>query len=309
MSPDHTGCPPEIRSALTGPVVSICTPFTRDGDIDFDGLRTFLDFVIAGGARTVLLTYGDSLYTLLNEDEVARVTRAVVEHVNGRAMTVAADGAWSTRKTAEFATHCREIGADLLMVLPPDWAGSTTVESLVDHYLAVGEHMPLMIVTGYLGQRPLPFAVDVIAALVERVSAIVAAKDDVTGEFVRRLCLLAHDRWALFAGGLKQNHLNMLPYGVDGYMSTFMMFQPRIAWRYWNAIQAGNMAEARAVVRDFDYPLFDYLYTVEGGFDAAIHGILELYGIAKRYRRPPYHSLTDTQMESLASFLKGKGLL
>jgi len=56
-------------------------------------------------------------------------------------------------------------------------------------------------------------------------------------------------------------------------------------------------------------PLFDYIKGFKGSFDAAMHGILELYGIASRYRRPPYHSLTDAQMEELGGFLKGKGLL
>src|SRR5665213_1733554 len=61
----------EIRHALSGPIASVSTPFTKDGRIDFRGLGNFIDFVIAGGSRTVLLTYGDSLYSLLTDDEVA----------------------------------------------------------------------------------------------------------------------------------------------------------------------------------------------------------------------------------------------
>ena len=51
-------------------------------------------------------------------------------------------------------------------------------------------------------------------------------------------------------------------------------------------------------------PLFDYLLKSEGGFDAAIHGVYELFGLAKGYRRPPYYTLTDQQMEDLADFLR-----
>ncbi len=40
-----------------------------------------------------------------------------------------------------------------------------------------------------------------------------------------------------------------------------------------------------------------------------MHGVLELAGFGKRYRRPPYHSLTDEQMEDLAAFLKKKNFL
>jgi hypothetical protein len=43
--------------------------------------------------------------------------------------------------------------------------------------------------------------------------------------------------------------------------------------------------------------------------DAAVHGMLELTGKADRWRRPPYYSLNDQQMERLADFLKRQGVL
>ena len=86
----------------------------------------------------------------------------------------------------------------------------------------------------------------------------------------------------------------MVPYGAGGYLSTYMTFKPEIAWRYWNALQAGNLEAARAVIRDYDMPLFDYLIASEGSFDAAIHGILELFGFAKRYR--PRHVIDNRRL-------------
>ena len=92
----------EARHHLTGPIPSCPVPFHEDGAIDYDGLRNFIDFVIDADARTILLTYGDSLFSLLTDDEVADVTRAVVEHTAGRAMVVAADRQWATPKALEF---------------------------------------------------------------------------------------------------------------------------------------------------------------------------------------------------------------
>ena len=121
--------PAEIRHALSGPVASVNTPFTREGAIDYRSLQNFVDFVIEGGSRTVLLTYGDSLYSILTDQEVAEVTRAVVEFTRRRAMVVAADRMWWTGRTVEFAAYCRNVGADVLMVLPPDWCQSGTCPS------------------------------------------------------------------------------------------------------------------------------------------------------------------------------------
>ena len=41
----------EIRAALTGPFGSVRTPFLEDGSIDYDGLRSVIDFNIEGGSK------------------------------------------------------------------------------------------------------------------------------------------------------------------------------------------------------------------------------------------------------------------
>jgi len=295
----------EVREALAGPWPTIRTHFTSRGEIDFDSVRGHLDFMIdEAKAKAVVLTWGDSLYSILTDEEIAQLTKAVVDHVNKRAFVVAADDAWWTGKSVAFADYCREVGADMLMVMAPDWAHSTTVDTLVDHYRAISQRIPVMLVTNYLGKRGDAFGLELIKRLRDEVPGVMAVKDDVGGAFIRKVCLLAHEAWALSAGGQKQNHMNMYPYGVNGYLSTHMTFQPEIAWRYWRAIEKEDLDAAKAVIRDYDMPLFDYLIGCEGSFDAAVHGIFELAALAKRYRRPPYHSLSDEQMQELGDFLK-----
>ena len=46
-----------------------------------------------------------------------------------------------------------------------------------------------------------------IEVLLDKVDGIVAVKDDMLGEFVRKMTAMASDKWAVFAGGQKQNHL------------------------------------------------------------------------------------------------------
>ncbi len=274
----------EIRQALTCPVASVPTLFLRDGSIDFDGLRNFVDFTITGGAKTILLTYGDSLYSLLSEQEIAEYTRVTVEHTAGRALVVAADGIWATPQEVEFARYVRQVGADVLMVLPPDWAGSCTLETLVEHYAAVAEQIPVMVVTNLFARRPMDFGLQVLERLRDDVQGIVAVKDDVTGVFARKMCLLVHEHWAVIAGGQKQNHLNMAPYGCDGYMSTFIKFKPSIAQAYWSAFQSGDGERVREIIKTYDMPYFDFVMQLTGGFDAGIHGALEVYDLPNLVR-------------------------
>ena len=299
----------EIRQCLSCPVASIRTPFNTDGSIDFNGLRNYVEFSITAGSKTMLITHGDSLFTLLSDDEIGEITRAVVEQTAGRAMVCAATNAWNTYKTVNFAKYSREVGADILMVMPPDWGHSCTPESIVDHYAAAAAHIPVMVVTNIFIQRGINFGLETLRIALEKVDGIVAIKDDMCNDFGRKMSLLVHDKWAVIAGGQKQHHLNTYPYGCDGYLSTFITFKPDIANAYWAAIQSNDLIKARNIIRDYDFPYFNFIATLQGGFDAGMHGVYELFGIAKRWRRKPYYSLNDAEMERLASFMRQKEIL
>ncbi|MDP6778377.1 MAG: dihydrodipicolinate synthase family protein [Candidatus Latescibacteria bacterium] len=299
----------QARVHLTGPISSIATPFNEDSSVDYDGLRNQIDVVLAAGSKTVLLTAGDSHYICLSEAEIAEVTRVAAEHTAGRGMVVAADRYYDTKHSIEFAEYSKQVGADLLMVLPCNWAHSCTADTIVEHYLAVAEHIPVMIVTGLFSPMGPTFALEAIEKTLDRSERVVAIKDDMIGDFARRLCLMAHERVPVFAGGQKVNHMNMWPYGCDGYMSTFISFGLDVPRQYWQAIEAMDLATARGIIRDLDMAFFDFIGTLTGGWNAGFHGSMELFGVTKRWRRKPYYSLNDKEMETLAGFFKEKGLL
>jgi 4-hydroxy-tetrahydrodipicolinate synthase len=247
----------------------------------------------------MLLTYGDSLFSLLTDDEVAAVTRVVAEQTAGRAAVVAADRIWWTGKTVEFARYAREVGADVLMVLPPDWAGSCTADSFVAHYAAVAVEIPVMVVTNAFS-RSQAMGLEVLRRLRDDVPGVIAIKDDLVGVFARKMAILLRGHWSIISGGQKQNHFDLIHYGCDGYLSTFVTFAPHVTQTYWQAVQTEDWVEAARIIREYDIPYFDYVLGVIGGFDAALHGTFEHFGLSQRWRRPPYHSLTDEQMEQLS---------
>ena len=88
-------------------------------------------------------------------------------------------------------------------------------------------------------------------------------------------------------------------------MSTYLHFMPEIAHAYWRAIQAGDLPAAAAIIRAYDHPWMDFAGTLQGGFDAMYHGTQEVFGIAGRWRRSPYHTLTDEEMERLRAYFAG----
>ena len=216
--------PEFIRQSLTGPISSVSTPFDRDGGIDWSALRACVDFAVTEAkSGTILLTYGDSLYSILTDQEIAEVTRIVVEQTAGRKLVVAA-GCWWTGEAVRFAEYCRSLGADVFMPLPPNWAGSCTEQTLVDHFEQVARVMPTMLVTAIGPGVSVPLGA--IRTLLQRTTGIVAIKDDICGAYGRRVASLNAGRWAFLSGGRKENHFDQLPYGADAYLSIYMRFKP-----------------------------------------------------------------------------------
>ena len=298
----------EVRESLTGPVASLSTPFTYDGNVDYAGLRKLVDGNLAGGSNSALLTYGDSLFTLLSDDEISEVTRVVADQTGKRGMTVAADGGWWSGKTVEFARYCREIGVDVLMVKPPIWGGSVTVDTLVAHYQEIAAEIPIMLVTNIWAADPSQ-GLKTIEVVLDKVDRVVAIKDDILGEFVRKMTAIVSDEWAVFAGGQKQNHLDIVHYGAVGYMSTFVSFHAPVTRQYWDAVGRSDWTAAAKIIAEHDWPFFEYIGGLTGGFDAGMHGLLELTGIAGRWRRKPFYSLKDQELEGLKAFCQSHGWL
>lgn len=293
----------DVAELFIGPVPTIRTPHTREGEIDYDSLRAMIDFDVAAGAKVIVLTAGDSHFEAMSDAEIFELTRQTAAHLRGRAALCAADRRFDTKQAVAWAKSCRELGADIIMILPPDWAKSCSPQTLAEHYARVARELPVMMVTNLFAARGDAFALQTIELALERSANVVSIKDDLGGSVARRITAMFGDRCAVWAGGRKENHLSMAPYGRCGYLSTFLTFRPQVAHDYWQAFERNDHAIVQRIVRDIDVPFFDAILASPGGFDAAMHGILEIHGLAQRWRPHPYVSLNDAQMEALRDTL------
>ena len=300
----------ELKDRLKGLAYSVNTPFCKDGTIDYKSLENLLNYVIDNGAQSIILTYGDSVYSLLSDKETGELTKKTVEYVRHRVPVVAADRQWWTGREIEFADYCKEIGADVLMVLPPDWASSCTEESMTEHYIKVSEHIPVMVVTNVFIRRGMNFGLKVMKNLKERAPGVIAVKDDFTGDFGRRLGLLSKDTWTFIMGGRKEKFMEAKDYGCNAYFSTFIPINPKIAQDFYKYVMTGNDEKAVEIVARYEIPFFDAIMKFKGGFDAGIRTAIYLnQGLIPFYRRPPYEDPTDSEINDLRDFCKQHNII
>ncbi len=303
---DH---PENISNCYTRPVPSFSTPFTKSGEIDYHAVKKMVEFYIESGFKCLMLTAGDSHYFVLDDQEIAELTKTVVKQADGRASVIGADFYYPTAKAVEFAKFLKETGADMYMALPPDWATSNTPKTFARHYAAAAEVMPVMIVTNIFIPRGDATGIEAVRKSMELSENVVAVKDDMGGIFARKACAMCRDKIGFVSGGQKQNHMNILPYGATGYLSTFARFKPEVAWNYWKNCEENNIPAAAKIIEDIDIPFFSLIASFTGGFDTGIHAALEIFGLAQRWRRPPYQNITDEEYEKLKAFFADKKLL
>lgn len=288
--------PDDIRARLLGPVASIPTPFTANGDIHFNGVANIIDTAIAGGSEVILLTVGDSQFFFLTEAEIAELTRFTIEYTAGRALTVAATGAWATRQALAFAEYCRELGADVVMSLAP--AMMTAGPGLVEHYRQLAAVMPVMVVGA-----PDP---SVVEQLVNEPN-ICCFKEDGSEDYAIKLLQHHGRRWRIMTGGGLYRHLLEWPFGARAFMDWSTSFLPQIGCQYWDALQRGAVNEADRITREIELPMFE-LCAQGIEWQALWRAMLELNGVAQRYLRAPQPTLDDAAIARIQPKLRELGL-
>lgn len=295
-----------VKEAITGIVPSFSTSFLENGELDWAGIERNVEFLLKAGAKTILLTQGDSLLTILRDQEVLELTKFVVEKTNHRAMVIGCGKQWCLPQSLEFAEACARAGCDVVIPVPPDWAQHSRAEYLLEYYRAVAKIMPVMALTNLLNGRGVPLEV---FEQIEPGSGIVALKDDAPPPYGRRVGSIARDKMAYLQGGTMEGFLDVAPYGADGYLPIYFRAFPEIDKGFWKAYTEGRIREAISFIDRYEVPFDRWCAENQANFDAAIRGMMEIAGIAKRYTRKPYSHLSDGQMDSLKQFLSDKGIL
>ena len=76
------------------------TPFTENGDVDYDGQRRVLDCMIDQGVDAICLLANFSEQFLLTDDERDRLAALCLTHVAGRVPVIVTCSHFSTRIAA-----------------------------------------------------------------------------------------------------------------------------------------------------------------------------------------------------------------
>jgi 4-hydroxy-tetrahydrodipicolinate synthase len=128
-----------------GTGVAIVTPFETSGEVDYNGLRAIINYLIEGGIEYIvsLGTTGESV--TLSKDEKKKVWSFTAEVNNGRVPLVAGIGGNNTHEIVSEVKSFNVAGFDAILSASPNY-NKPTQEGIYQHYKAISEAAPLPII-------------------------------------------------------------------------------------------------------------------------------------------------------------------
>lgn len=95
------------------------TIFHASGDLDLEGQKRCIDFMIDAGSNGLCILANFSEQFALSDDERALLTRTALAHVAGRVPVIVTTTHYSSRVCAERSRSAQDLGASMVMIMPP----------------------------------------------------------------------------------------------------------------------------------------------------------------------------------------------
>ena len=139
-----------IRSArFKGVFPVVPTTFTESGDLDLASQKRCIDFMLDAGANGLCILANFSEQFLLSDAEREVLTKTILEYVDGRVPVIVTTTHFSTQVCAQRSLRAQDMGAAMVMVMPPYHGATFRVpeEKIYEFYagLSVAIDIPIMI--------------------------------------------------------------------------------------------------------------------------------------------------------------------
>ena len=126
---------------IKGIVVPILTPLDENERIDEARMRKQVDFVIEGGVSGILAFGSNGEFYMVEEDDMERGLKIMVDQAAGRVPVYFGIGAIRTQKCVRLAKMAAANGAAGISVLQPMFLKPNETE-LFNHFKAIADAVP-----------------------------------------------------------------------------------------------------------------------------------------------------------------------
>lgn len=292
--------------AMKGSYAVLITPMTYNQEVDLDGLKKNIDWMIEEGIPGICVCGGTGEFTSLTKEERLAIAETSVKHVNGRIKCLVGTAAETTAETIMYTKHAEEIGADGAMIINPYYCLPTNDEILA-HYKAISEtvSIPIMVYN-----NPAHTGIDMKPELLAKIGAFenIEYVKDASGDLRRvpELIRLTQGKVNVFCGG-EDLALHNFILGATGWICVCANIVPKQSQRLYELVRDGKMEDANELFEKL-YPLLDMLENRPKAIQK-VKESLNLMGRPAGPARLPRGPLNKEEEAELVNLLKSLELI
>ncbi len=292
---------------LSGVLVALASPTTREGQVDRGGVARLVEHVIEGGVHGVLALGSTGETASLDEPSRRMVLDSVIKAAGGR-VPVLCGVAQSQLASAVAEVHAAaKAGADAALVAPPFYY-PTDQAGVLAFYRAVAERASIPVLVYNIPQFTKVVMEPATLATLATEGAVQGIKDSSRDfEYFEGVCIATRDvaGFRVFTGS-DTMLVASLAVGGSGTICGAGNIAPDWVVRIYDEFTRGDLAGAR-LSQD---KLYKLVMALRGGvFPTSIKAALHLQGICDPWTAPPAARLDPKLEAALRERLAEWGLL
>lgn len=285
-----------VRESLRGVAVGLLTPFDENLEIEHWKIEENAQSLYESGVRTFLAAANISEYHSLSQEERVSVTKTSVDALPSDACVLAGVGG-STESAQDLIGAYDEVGADAMMIMPPDHT-YIHEEGLLQYYRELAAVTETPLVPYVRGFDP---SVNYLVELT-RIESVVGIKYTLEDPVKLGAAVRAGVDDVVWVDGLAEPYaVSFWAEGIEGFSAGVSNFRPEVGLELFDALSNREWDRARTL-RDACLPYQNF--RDESGTDNAVPGAvsvpavkkgLDLAGLHGGAVREPLRPLTDDE--------------
>nr|AAU83111.1 dihydrodipicolinate synthase/N-acetylneuraminate lyase [uncultured archaeon GZfos26F9] len=292
---------------IEGVYPALITPFTKDDEVDKEGLRRLVEYVIEGGVAGIVPcgTTGES--ATLSHKEHEEVIDVVVDC--SKVPVIAGTGSNNTKEAVEFTKHAADAGADACLLITP-YYNKPNVKGLKEHFKRIGDsvEIPLILynIPSRTGQNVSAGTMVELASEITNIKGVKEASGDLkqVGAIIRSVAEQGLD-FTVVAGDDFLT-LPIMSLGGKGVISVAANIAPREMTEMVAAMLKEEVEKAKEInIRLF--PLFEAMFLETNPIP--VKKAAEMMGLSAGHVRLPLGALSEANVEKLRKVLEKLGMV
>lgn len=297
-----------IPHNFKGMGVALITPFTVNGDVDYDALDRLVDEQIAASTDFICIQGTTAETPTLTTDEKRIIRKRIIEKVAGRMPLMLGLGGNCTRSIVEDLKNEDLEGIDAILSVVP-YYNKPTQEGMYSHFKAIADATELPIfLYNVPGRTGANMQVDTVVRLANDCTNIVGIKEASGNlEQIKAIIENTPDDFTLLSGddGLT---CDIMKLGGEGAISVIGNGYPEAYREVVHLMAEGTVSEAEALAEQLE-PVIKLLFA--DGNPAGIKSLLAHRGMIENVLRLPLvpasekvHGEMVQAMRTLDEYLK-----